>query len=531
MAGCATKEIEPPVEVPGAFSQSGTAVVPDRWWTAFNDPGLDEHMERALAFNLTLEAAWERLQEAQAVVNRESAAMYPNFDAVFDGDYSQVHSNRVEGYSFGLVAEYEVDLWGRIRSLVEAEEFRSEATFYDYQTAALTLSAEVARTYFQLVESQNQRDLLHEQIRINENVLSSLKTRFGAGLIRSADILRQEQLIEATREQIIVEEATIGVLENKLAVLQGRPPEMGEPVQDEVLPELPPMPNTGLPAALVQRRPDVQSAYSLVRAANADLAAAITNQYPRLTLSASLETAATNPSDLFGTWVRSIAGQVVAPIFDAGRRASEVERNEAVERRRVLDYGQSVLVAFQEVEDSLVLEQKQIERITSIRRQLQLSRSSYNRLQIEYFNGITEYLDVLTALIEEQRLQRDLLLAHRNLLEFRIGLYRALAGGFLTDTGKLRNSFNKTKTRNTRHGWKHAGRKTKEESVWLGTDACGVHRDPGRCGGDREGDRLNGAYAEADGRQSQVGDAGGSQRSRTRNLSASDRGYGHRAGP
>jgi len=438
LVGCATdREIQPPVEMPGQFSETGNAVLPERWWTAFDDPGLNDHIERALALNLDLEAAWERLIEAQAVVDRESSALYPNVDAIFDGDFAQSGSTRTEGYAFGLVAEYEVDLWGRIRSQVEAEGFRADTTFFDYQAAALSLSAEVARTYYQVVEARNQRDLLREQIRTNEQVLRSLEQRFGAGLIRSADILRQEQLIENTREQVIVIEATLGVLENKLAVLEGRPPEKGYPVPDEPLPALPPMPKTGVPAALVQRRPDVQATYHLVRAANADLAAAITNQYPRLTISAALETAATTPGDLFGTWVRSIAGQIVAPVFDAGRRASEVERNAAIERRRVLEYGQSVLTAFQEVEDALVREQKQVERIASIARQVELARRAYNRLQIEYFNGVTEYLDVLTALIEEQRLQREELRARRDLIELRIGLYRALAGGFETDRERV----------------------------------------------------------------------------------------------
>lgn len=432
--GCASqKQIDPPVEVPAAFSETGAALVPDNWWTSFGDPGLDDRMERALALNLSLEAVWQRLLEAQAVVSRESSAFYPNVDAFFDGDFSQEGSTAFKEYGLGLAAEYEVDLWGRIRATVDAERFRAEATYFDYQTAALTLSATVAATYYQLIEALNQRDLLLEQIAVNEKVLESLRARFAGGLIRSADILRQKQLIEATREQVIVIEARIGVLENALAVLEGRPPKATRPVTDHTLPPLPPMPSTGLPADLVQRRPDVQASYNLVKAANQDLAAAITNQYPRLSLSASLITVGENPSDLFGSWIRSIAGQLVAPVFDAGRRASEVERNEAIERRRVLEYGQAILTAFQEVEDALVREQKQIERIGSIERQLELNRSAYNRLQIEYFNGVTEYLDVLTALIEQQQLQRDLLEARRNLIEFRIALYRALAGGVETD--------------------------------------------------------------------------------------------------
>lgn len=434
LVGCTSnKEIDPPVQMPAAFSETGGAAIPDQWWEAFHDPELNARIERSLSFNLDLAAVWQRLMEAEAVVNRESSALYPNVDAIFDGAFSQTGSTRSKEFSFGLAAEYEIDLWGRIRSLVEAEEFRADATYFDYQTAALTLSALVAQTYYQLVEAQNQRDLLLEQIETNQKVLRSLKARFSGGLIRSADILRQEQLIENTREQVIVVEARIGVLENALAVLEGHSPEQGEPARDEALPDLPAMPDTGAPAALVQRRPDVQSAYSLVKAANADLAAAITNQFPRLSLTASIITVGTEPSDLFSSWIRSIAGQIVMPIFDAGRRASEVERNEALEQRRVLEYGQTVLDAFQEVEDALVRERKQVERIASIARQLELARSAYNRLQIEYFNGVTEYLDVLTALIEEQQLQRDLLEARRNLIEFRIALYRALAGRIETD--------------------------------------------------------------------------------------------------
>lgn len=433
LAGCVTeKDVEPPVQMPAAFSQTGVTAAPDQWWTAFNDTELNERIERSLAFNLTLEAVWLRLQEAEAVITREASSLYPSIDAIFEGEYTggDLSSQQLGA---GLTASYELDLWGRIRSLVDAERYRAQATYFDYQTAALTLTATVAATYYQLVEAQNQRDLLLEQIAVNEKVYDSLKARFSSGLIRSADILRQQQLIEATREQVIVEEARIGIFENALAVLEGLPPESGKPSLDEALPELPPMPSTGVPAELIQRRPDVQSAYFLVKAANADLAAAITNQYPRISLSASLLTVGENPSDLFGSWIRSIAGQIVAPVFDAGRRAAEVDRNEALEQRRVMEYGQVVLDALQEVEDALVREQKQVERLASIREQLRLARLSYQRLQIEYFNGVTEFLDVLTALIEEQRLQRQLLEGQRTLIEFRIALYRALAGSIETD--------------------------------------------------------------------------------------------------
>lgn len=434
LIGCSTKEpLKPPVEIPQAFSRTGESTVPDKWWKSFNDPELNRRIERALDDNLSLAAVWERLQEARALVKRESGDFYPQLEGFADGGYYETNNGEGDAYGIGLAAEYEVDLWGRIRSQVEAEEFRAATAYSDYQTAALSLSAEIGSSYFQLLEALNQRDLLDKQLEVNQQVLRSLEARYGGGLIRSADILRQEQLVENTREQRIIVEAAIAVQENRLAVLEGQAPENGRPVTDKPLPSLPPLPRTGLPSELVERRPDIQAAFNLVRAANKDLAVAMTNRYPRLVLTASIEAAAENPSDLFTTWLRSIAGQLAAPLFTGGRLSAEVERQQAIERRRLMDYGQAVLLAFEEVENALVREQKQTERIDSIQRQTELARSAYNRLQIEYSNGLIEYLDVLTALVEVQRLQRQLLTAQRSRIEFRIALYRALAGGFKTE--------------------------------------------------------------------------------------------------
>jgi len=227
-------------------------------------------------------------------------------------------------------------------------------------------------------------------------------------------------------------EAAIGVLQHQLAVLQGLAPQRGASYRGDRLPDLPPPPKAGLPAELVQRRPDVRQAYFLMKAANRELAAAISNQFPRITLTASLLTAASNPSDLFGEWIRSMTGSIVAPLIDGGARRAEVRRTEAVEAERFALYGDTILLAFQEVEDAWLLEQKERERIANLERQVALAQRTYQRLQLEYFNGVSEYLDVLTALIEAQGLQRALLEARGNLLEFRVALYRALAGGFET---------------------------------------------------------------------------------------------------
>ena len=433
LAGCVSSpdEIELPLEVPEDFSESGTAAVPDRWWTAFEDAELNELVSLALGENFDLAAAWQRLRQARAIVERAEASLWPSLGASGEAAIQRPEDSQGGGEELrlGLSAAYEVDLWGRIRATAQVERFIAETTYWDYQTAALTLSAEVARTWYQLVAARDQLALLEEQVETNQQVLELIEARLGVGEIRAVDLLRQRQLVESTRELVIEAQARIQVLEHLLAVLLGRPPQAGVDAEQEELPEPPPLPETGLPMALVQRRPDVRSAYYLLLAADRDLAAAIADQYPSLNLSVSLFTVGERASDLFDEWIRSFSASLFAPVFQAGALEAEVDRAEALKRQRLYEYGQSTLVAFQEVENALIQERSQRERIESLQKQIRLSDQTYEQLRVEYFNGIGDYIDVLSALIEDQQLRRDALTARLQLLEFRIALYRALAGG------------------------------------------------------------------------------------------------------
>ncbi len=285
-----------------------------------------------------------------------------------------------------------------------------------------------------MAEAQKQLALVERQIETNQKVLDLLKNRFGTGQIRGVDILRQRQLLESTREQKSTAEANLKVLQHELSVLLGQSPQDTlRNISPEQMPELPPLPETGVPIDLVQRRPDVRSAFNLVKAADRDLASAISNQYPRLTLSASLTSSSNTAGNLFEEWATSFAGNLLAPIFRGGELSAEVDRLEAVKKQRLYEYGQTILTAFQEVEDALIREQKQRESIARLEEQVTLAEQAYNQLRLEYLNGTSNYLDVLTALDEVQQLRRNLLTAELNLIEYRIGLYRALAGSFETE--------------------------------------------------------------------------------------------------
>ncbi|WP_225000307.1 TolC family protein [Cesiribacter sp. SM1] len=423
-----------PLEPPAAFTLSGNGETPAAWWTNFNDQQLDALVGQALDSNFNLMTTWHRFQAAQAVVERERSYLWPDVEASLQVGTSYPQPNFVGGENlrFGLSSVYEADLWGRISSRVAAERFRAEASLLDYQAAAVSLSAEITRTWYQLMAAWQQLALVEEQIETNEKILGLIRARFGIGQIRAVDMLRQRQLIASTREQKVFTESRIQLLEHQLAVLLGLPPQAPLNYKADSLPAPPPLPETGVPAELVRRRPDVQLAFKLLQAADREVAAAISDQYPRFAISGSASVRANNAEDLFQDWAYSLAANLAAPLFYGGRLRAEVDRTKAVKNQRLYEWGQTVLVAFREVEDALVQEQKQLEGIQVLEEQLGFAEQASEQLRIEYLNGMSEYLAVLTALNQEQLLRRNLITARLNLLEYRIALYRALAGGFET---------------------------------------------------------------------------------------------------
>lgn len=431
LAACATQQEPPPapVEPPEAFSRSGEPALMDSWWQAFDDQQLDALVARALDGNLSLRAGFQRLRQARAVADRQSAALFPSLDATAGAERQESDLTDSNTFSAGLAASYEVDLWGRLQSLSEAEALRASATLADYQAAAVSLSGEIASTWFRLVEQRAQYDLARTQLETNQNVLTVIESRFATGLSGSADVLRQRQLVSASRERLSFVSGEIGVLEHQLAVLVGESPGGAGLPEDATLPELPPLPATGVPAQLIQRRPDLQQAWRLVRAADQDLAAAISNRFPRFSIEGSVRTQASDAGELFDNWLTTLAGNLLVPLVDGGALRAEVRRSRAVVEELVQSYGQAVLTAIREVEDALVREQQQRGRLQSLDEQIRLADTTYRQLRIRYLNGTVSYIEVLTALQDKQDLQRTFLTTRQQLLNTRVALYRALAGG------------------------------------------------------------------------------------------------------
>lgn len=421
----------PDVDAPETFSRSGTETCTDDWWTTLQDPQLTRYVERALEANRELEGIWHAFREASAVARRTGAAQRPMIDLFLDGaTIRSTEGSDLEQAATGAALAYELDLWGRLEANRRADVFEAAATLDDYRTAAVTLTAEVARTWYRLLESELQVVVLDEQIEANEKILELIEPRVAAQQLRSVDLLRQETLIEARREARIEADTDAQVLRNQLAVLTGQAPGAIEANAAPSLVALPTLPDTGVPIETVRRRPDVKAAAYRAMAGDQELGAALRDRWPRLTLSARAGSA----SGVFEGFLASFAGGLLQPVVDGGRRAADIDRTRAQRDRLRAEYAQAILVAFREVEDALVTETRERGRLESIERQLALAVRSSARLRDEYLNGLGGYLDVLAALTNEQELRREVLTTQRRMIEARIGLYRALAGSSLTQS-------------------------------------------------------------------------------------------------
>lgn len=432
LAGCGATSgpVRAPVEIPERFTESGEGALPERWWTLFGDAQLTALVERALAGNLELQVAWDRLRQAEAAARKAGADFYPTVDASAGLGYAFSSAGGGLDLGAGLAAGYEVDLWGRVRSTADAAQLDARAARDAVDVAAISVAAQVATLWFQLVEQRAQLELLERQLERNRRVLELVELRFAIGQAGAADLLRQRQVLESARGDRARLEAAVGTLELGLAVLLGRPP--GTPVAEPVavLVEPPPLPATGLPAELLRRRPDVRQAWHVLLAADRRVAAAVADRYPRLSLSARAEVGYDARAEFGIGWLASLAANLLAPLFDGWKREAEVERTEAVASAALHAYGIELLGAFVEVEEALVRIRTQEELLEGLEQQLALARSTVEQARASYARGAVSYLQVLEAVQTEQALERTQLTARRELLLYVVALCRALAGGW-----------------------------------------------------------------------------------------------------
>lgn len=427
-------------QLPESFSIKNALQNPDqRWWENLEDDQLNSLVNEALSDNQTLLSYWARFERAQAQTRKTGADLKPSLGADAGAFYSKIKTGEdnstVENdrYTLGLVASYEVDLWGRIRATHEEALLTAEASREDLNSAAITISAEVTRLWVGILSQRLQRQLLEQQLAANKTYLELVELRFRRSLASALDVFQQRQLVDRVQAQLPLVEMQERMLEYQLAVLLGRMPNQAPVISRQELPVLEAVPAAGIPLQMLDNRPDITAALRRLEASDQALAAARADRLPALRLTGSAAYDSDDFEELFDNWIVNLGAALAAPILDGGRRKAEVDINQAVVEQQLAEYRQVVLDAVQEVEDALISEMKIREHIAALQSQLLTAKSALKEAGTRYLNGLNDYLPVLTQLLSVQNLETDLIRRNEDLLIARISLYRAIGGTWVDE--------------------------------------------------------------------------------------------------
>jgi NodT family efflux transporter outer membrane factor (OMF) lipoprotein len=445
----AYKEMTPPPSIPnGAWKQAQPSdqALRGKWWEIYNDPQLNALEEKIAISNQTLKAATEQYFSARAAVQVARANYYPTLSAGASISRQHLSQNRptsVPGsksqyndFVLAGQASWEPDLWGQVRRSVEASRANAQASAADLANVELSVRSELAQDYFELRGLDLQKQLLDNTVDSYTDYLNLTKTRYAGGVATDSDVALAETQLKSTQAQDIDVGVARAQYEHAIATLIGEPAStfsLGAAPLNLALPQVP----TGLSSELLERRPDIAGMERRADAANAQIGVAISAYYPNITLGGTGGFESKNP----GTWIQgpsalwSLGASASELLFDAGRRHAITEQARDNYETTVANYRQSVLNAFQEVEDNLaalrILNEEavtQAEAVAAAERSLQISTARYKQ-------GLDTYLVVLTAqtaLLTNQRTQADITTRQ---FAANVLLIRALGGGW--DTSQL----------------------------------------------------------------------------------------------
>ena len=411
-----------------------------QWWSVFRDAELDRLLARVDVSNQNVRAAEARVRQARALVAQARAGIFPAVNANASANRSKSPSlsndpsfatGAVNTYNASLSTSWEVDLWGRLRRSLEAGDAPWKASEAELEAAKLSARAALAQAYFNLRAADSTRMLLEGTVGAYRKSLELTENRYKAGVVPRVDVVQAEVQLKSTQAQLLDLGVERAQLEHAIALLVGEPPANFALAPAQAVAAMPALP-VGLPSTLLERRPDIAAAERAVAAANARIGVAQAARYPALSLTGTYGSRSATLGDLFTAPSRlwSIGAAAVAPLFDAGLRKAQSEQAIAVYDEEVAAYRQTVLTAFQEVEDNLAALRILDEEATLQREVVAAAQRAVELTNNQYQAGVVSYLNVITAqatLLSNQRTEANILSRR---LAASVALVKALGGGW-----------------------------------------------------------------------------------------------------
>jgi NodT family efflux transporter outer membrane factor (OMF) lipoprotein len=408
-------------------AQPNDGALRGQWWKVYNDPRLDALEDQVSISNQNVLAAEAQFRAAKAAVSVARGGLFPTATAAPSGTRSRTGGL----YTIPVDVAWQIDIWGSIRRGVAANSALAQASAAQLENARLLYQAELAGDYFQIQGFDASQQLLDATVKSYERNVQLTQDRFDGGVASQGDVALAQTQLETAR----VELADLGVgraqFEHAVAVLTGKPPsDLSIPTAPNQAP--PPVSSIGIPSTLLERRPDIAAAERQVAAANEQIGIAKAALYPSLAISAGAGSQTTVIGDLL-TWPSrfwSVGPQLAETLFDAGKRRAQVKVTQAAYDATVANYRQTVLTAFQQVEDSLAQLRILSEEGVIADRAVKSAQQSLDISTAQYTGGIANYLQVITAqtsLLQNQRSVVDILMRR---MAASVSLIQALGGGW-----------------------------------------------------------------------------------------------------
>ena len=422
-------------------AQPNDQLAKGKWWELFQDSQLNTIEEQISVSSQTLKSVQAQFDQARALVRLNRSAQYPYVTSGMTATRNHQSMNRPSGrlaptntytdLQLPVDASYEADVWGRVRRTVGAARANAQASAADVETVSLSLHAELATDYFQLRALDAEEQLLNSTVAAYEKALELTQSRYSGGVASQVDVAQAQTQLETTRAQAIDLGVQRAQLEHAIAVLIGQPaPAFSLPASP--LNVTPPVVPVGVPSDLLERRPDVAGNERRMAAANEQIGIAKAAYYPTIALSATGGFEGSSITNWFngpGGFIAAGAS-ALGTVFDAGRRRAQTEAARAAYDQAVANYRETVLGAFQEVEDNLaalrLLEEearKQDVAVAAAEHSLTLSTNRYK-------GGVATYLEVITAQSTALADQRAAVEMAGRRMTASVGLIKALGGGW-----------------------------------------------------------------------------------------------------
>jgi multidrug efflux system outer membrane protein len=444
LAGCAVGPDykKPEVEVPESYRFKPEAVeeaVNLKWWDLFEDPFLYDLVTSALENNRDLQIAASRVLQARAALGFVRADQYPKLDVeagALTGNTLSPSGNIDDGQSSLFIVfplSYEIDFWGKFRRATASARAELLASQYGLRAVQISLIAEVVGTYYQLLDFKQRLAISQKTLESRLDSLTIIQDRFIEGIIPELDLNQAQIQKEIAAAAIPQFERAIAQTENALNILVGKLPasiKTGTTLDSQSIP--PDIP-TGLPASLLERRPDIARAEALLKAQTEQIGVAVALRLPAISLTGLVGAASNELAGISaegGVW--QVGGSLLGPVYNFEKNVRRVDIETEKTRQALFNYQNTVLTAFREVEDALVEIDTYKRQIAAISNQQKAAANANTLSKDRYDQGVTSYLEVLET--ERQLFNADLELSEltRQYLNAYVNLYKALGGGWVS---------------------------------------------------------------------------------------------------